>query len=309
MSCHTLTDLMSDPIVPRELEARIFELAALLWPRRVPVLMLVARRVRVWCAVCVRSSNPALNEKRTEPILYRTIVYAENQAIADIPFIATERELRAILARDRSVFLHTEYLFVGHWMNKTCARLIHACSRAHDVYFSQPFRVPIPFAGHALTRLRCSVAMLVLRNDQACYNTLTHLSITVDATFCVQFGAWLVQLPRLTHLAMCAWRAFEAEVLQWLPPTLEYLIILGDDDSVPSAAARDGVCRLYMRSREDRGHDWQHGRFQGNDFWWRAYIKNTEGIEPPSLVDWDRVERQCAAEDDAIWAGKPIRLC
>ncbi|KAF7367202.1 hypothetical protein MSAN_00980500 [Mycena sanguinolenta] len=82
----------SDPRLPPELERGIFEIAALARPAAIPVLMLVARRVRIW----------------VEPLLYR-VVFLKDVSMDNIGLpVFTAAALEQISHNLR----HVKYLFI-----------------------------------------------------------------------------------------------------------------------------------------------------------------------------------------------------
>ncbi|KAJ6458204.1 hypothetical protein C8R45DRAFT_1183648 [Mycena sanguinolenta] len=91
---------LDGPRLPPELERKIFEIAALTRPKRIPTFMLVNKHVKYW----------------VEPLLYR-VVFLEDRGI--LPVRAALRDLdlpafvpSAIQQRSHACFQHVRYLFI-----------------------------------------------------------------------------------------------------------------------------------------------------------------------------------------------------
>ncbi|KAF7341891.1 hypothetical protein MSAN_02044700 [Mycena sanguinolenta] len=268
---------LAEPHLPPELECRIFEIAALARPTRIPNLMLVARRVKYW----------------VEPLLYRVLFLASeprNYTRQSYGFpIITPNTLLQVIAEKPPHFLQNgvkRILVTGLVRSRQMEIILAACSHAFD-YCYCPRRERCTEALAQLHHLRrftiplhgflhcCSIDSThpVLAN-------ITHLDLRTDSTdseipiFATY--SWLSLVRSLTHLAINFAR--KAATFQTAPlcahPRLECIIFL-IDGILPPALWRLGDSnpiihddRFVLMVRNIHSYlNWLHHTDMGKDFW------------------------------------------
>ncbi|KAJ7628927.1 hypothetical protein FB45DRAFT_46137 [Roridomyces roridus] len=189
-----------DHILPAELECRIFAIAASTWPTRIPDLMRVAQRVKVWI----------------EPLLYRIIFLYHRPAVVDdlkLPKFSVDILRRAISQHPPDFFKNTtQHLFLGHptsgplLSSEFLDTLFTVCSNVTSVFLLwtlQPANIPALASLPSLRRLALDIKVgmsgipdpLIHR----LFRNITHLEVL---DFPVEHAALsLSQLPNLTHFA------------------------------------------------------------------------------------------------------------
>ncbi|KAJ7321089.1 hypothetical protein DFH08DRAFT_889920 [Mycena albidolilacea] len=111
----------SNPRVPADMEREIFEIAALARPTAIPILMLVAKRVKDW----------------VEPLLYRVLVIFiyYRQEMRGFPVITPEI-LQRVVATQPPQFLqnHVKHLFLKDLRSSELETILAACSGVTNLY-------------------------------------------------------------------------------------------------------------------------------------------------------------------------------
>ncbi|KAJ7810358.1 hypothetical protein B0H14DRAFT_1489140 [Mycena olivaceomarginata] len=189
---------LDDPRLPPELEQKIFEIAALLRPTRIPTLMLVCQRVKWW----------------VEPLLYRVVFLGDRYGDDDddvhshfgLPIFHghTPEEL----SHDR--LRHVRHLLIGIQVDQTARQnWLLACSNITTLYAF--FRVSstsgiLPCLS-GLTNIRYltidSAALLGSTVPSPLFHTVTHLEL-LDFTIASKDDICrnIALIPHLTHLAI-----------------------------------------------------------------------------------------------------------
>ncbi|KAF7341878.1 hypothetical protein MSAN_02043400 [Mycena sanguinolenta] len=114
----------SEPRLPRELECKIFEMAALARPTTIPKLMLVSSRVKYW----------------VEPLLYRVLVISSEKSDSahGFPVIANSGTLHRMMAPKKRHFFRNavKRIFVRggvsaaemEWILRACTHVFDCCA-------------------------------------------------------------------------------------------------------------------------------------------------------------------------------------
>ncbi|KAJ7658691.1 hypothetical protein DFH06DRAFT_1327257 [Mycena polygramma] len=268
-------DVALPSALPLDLERLIFEITALLWPRTIPRLLLVAWRVKIW----------------VEPVLYRTILlmdpwYYNSYPDSISPFAMAGSVLVSLLQRKpASFFRHSvRQLFLGYNdMDATgVAELLSVCSNVENLYLSTRTLATLPPLNMRLKRLHCRLGTLFdpqrVDSTHRMFASLTHLEIFDYWSAEIEAGVLLglACLPHLTHLA------FNDEEYLPICPTLlrastslrVLAIILPDPVAdigrYPYQFEQWGEqCgdRVVVLICEDFCEDWILGVQSGTDYW------------------------------------------
>ncbi|KAJ7131428.1 hypothetical protein C8R44DRAFT_978281 [Mycena epipterygia] len=254
--------------LPPELEREIFEKTALLYPKTIPGLLLVAHRVFTWI----------------HPILYRTLLIKTSSP----PLSAFMRIMRTMPANSSFFRNSVQNLFVHQtpWLAAELNLILASCPGITNFVMMSTNPSVLPWLENLrLERLAISLAQLF---DNGCLlNNLTH-PVFVHTTHLDLFDyvhnerarAWptLALLPALTHLCLhsCVHRVqlrgvlAECTRLQVLvnmhtTPEREWELAdicgkLAIDDPRFVLIALDISINAYAR-------DWEAGRHGKKDFW------------------------------------------
>lgn len=216
--CPTFVTHMPDPILPPELERRIFELRALATPVSAPILMLVAWRVKEWSVPIDRLLACFIDTRdfcRIEPILYRTIVRQSPGLVSGYgpPAFTSRESLSAtIRSKPRDFFrdsVRRLYLF-DREDKDGYNEILSICSRVETLWVRHD---GVDLSAHEPSTLKHLYTFYIpplLRSEPTApsdlFAQLTHLEITgrdpylsdpqIDA-----FGRHVAQLPRLMYIA------------------------------------------------------------------------------------------------------------
>ncbi|KAJ6474903.1 hypothetical protein C8R45DRAFT_1217277 [Mycena sanguinolenta] len=193
--------LSKTPRLPPELERKIFEIAALTRPKRVPTFILGAKRVKYWI----------------EPLLYR-VVFVEGRGMRaalrdlDLPaFIAG-----AIQQRSHTCFQHVRHLFIDCSVDDALIKnWLLACTGITNLvaHFECTPEVLLSLSGFANLRYLMinERAFLTVHNGADSVATvpspffpaLTHLELWGSGTGTLSHLYQTISLiPQLTHLAL-----------------------------------------------------------------------------------------------------------
>ncbi|KAJ7626056.1 hypothetical protein FB45DRAFT_1060589 [Roridomyces roridus] len=259
-SCEAMTSL--GPILPRELEKEIFQLAAYCDPLFVPTLELVAWRVKSW----------------VETPQYRIILlsnslmypHKERGRLASVPLSLLCDSVR--------------HLFLGYTSlsDSLGASILSTSTGVEDLWLSGPVTsLVLATVAPELKprRLHCNLTELFAEQPQVnfthgIFSCLTHVGIFIYGDVVSSWAA-LAALPCLTHLS------FDDESFFLLLPDIVeqckslrcIVYVLADsyalDDNDPDLEfAKDlrfvkMVCEKYVL-------DWQAGALRSEDYWARA---------------------------------------
>ncbi|KAF7362948.1 hypothetical protein MVEN_00646100 [Mycena venus] len=127
-----------DPMLPPELEHRIFEIAAIAHPDSIPSLMLVACRVKDW----------------VEPLLYRTILLSsEGRELSPSlgPPNLTDDMLQGLIKeRSPTFFFHIKNLFIDYTVDSSTVECcLAACTGVTNLFLQRS----LASADHVVQRL------------------------------------------------------------------------------------------------------------------------------------------------------------
>ncbi|KAJ6505292.1 hypothetical protein C8R45DRAFT_546872 [Mycena sanguinolenta] len=251
---------LGDPRLPPELERGIFEIAALAQPTWIPVLMLVARRVKCW----------------VEPFLYR-VVFLRGGGMVELHKLWLPRfnvdELDARFPNLR----HARYLFIDHvYVGGTALKnWLLACTGVTNLF----------------AHLRCTPEMLTSISG---FTNITYLTIDVRA-----LCGTAVPLPlflSVTHLELLDFSTQNGDVESVclnisLIPCLTHIALNMYLDTLLSHAALRAIAQLqcivflstaapsnnspllddrrFVCIEEGLGYynDWLNGAVFGEDYW------------------------------------------
>ncbi|KAF7333289.1 hypothetical protein MSAN_02423600 [Mycena sanguinolenta] len=191
--------MMLDPFLPHELEHAIFELAALTHPKRIPILMLVAHRVKNW----------------VEHLLYRVVIMMSTLPRRDLfnyPMLIPETLLNIIRVKPPEFLPNSvQHLFLNATIKRNELTAIYsACihvTNLVDYLCGSPQNPAFGRLSH-LRRLT-----LGLQDFLICYNMnhthptlrrITHLQLlsTWNHGSLAELTRCLPLVPSLTHIAL-----------------------------------------------------------------------------------------------------------
>ncbi|KAJ7656823.1 hypothetical protein DFH06DRAFT_1198679 [Mycena polygramma] len=229
------------PYLPLELERHIFELCALSRPVGIPILMLVAWRVKKW----------------VEPLLYRCLTVGYTQSMKGYPFLACRpfldnaiRYLRTVL----SVCTGVENLSL-------------ACDSddfaAYEILEAVAPALPLR---HLYADPRTLFSVLPSKNTL--FSRITHLEVTsLSDGICEE----LPLLLQLTHLAFDDDDFSACLALLKACQQLRVLVALSaPGQHYPGLAALVQDMRFVTMTRSSFLKDWQMGVHAGIDYWTQA---------------------------------------
>ncbi|KAF7368046.1 hypothetical protein MSAN_00870500 [Mycena sanguinolenta] len=246
-----------DPRLPPELEHRIFEIAALTWPRWIPTLMLVAKRVKFW----------------VEPLLCR-VVFLRGPKMDELRNLGLPTfTADALEKRDSTCFHHVTHLFVESFEDPVLEKWLLACPSTTNLFAqfdSSPETLPFLSRFTNIRYLAIDVqALLGTDLPFPLFLTVTHLELFNFGTD-AGAGAYrnIALIPRLTHLALnphldsclphaelCANTQLRCIVFLSVEASLHGSPLLRDD--------------RFVCIDEDVSYeiDWLHGAVFGEDYW------------------------------------------
>ncbi|KAJ7112706.1 hypothetical protein C8R44DRAFT_882459 [Mycena epipterygia] len=255
------------PILPPELERPIFEIAALSRPKAIPDLMRVAWRVKHWWGFSV------------EPLLYRTLVVKASPETTDLFPSCTAETFMQIACTQKVSFLRDSvrnlrvYSLVpehARTVLSTCTNVknLHICVRGGPAQHAFPAFDTMPLRHLYCDGLAefCDVTAFEPFLHPS-FHQITHLELD---SFAGSLNG-LLELPRLTHLALSRTRPINAcpQILATLT-SLRVLVIL-----CPPAARHHHVLAILAEDPRfvmmmPHAHDWQVGILTGIDYCLRA---------------------------------------
>ncbi|KAF7367201.1 hypothetical protein MSAN_00980400 [Mycena sanguinolenta] len=256
MALRVLSSTSSDPRLPPELEQGIFEIAALARPTAISVLMLVARRVRVW----------------VEPLLYRVVFLKEGLMDIGLP-VFTAAALEQISHNLR----HVKHLFINpRSVEKTdLEKWLVACTGITNLY----------------AQFGCTPKILPAISG---FTSVRYL--TIDARTLCGGDVPLPLFLTVTHLELLEWTSTTDSVDHICPnlsliPCLTHIALNGDLHTNLSHAALCAItqlqCIVFLVAEAPFGgspllddsrfvcieeglsfyNDWLNGALFGEDYW------------------------------------------
>ncbi|KAJ6505114.1 hypothetical protein C8R45DRAFT_894504 [Mycena sanguinolenta] len=252
----------SDPRLPLELERRIFEIAALACPTRIPTVMLVARRVKFW----------------VEPLLYRAVFLnysTTHQLLRDLNLPAFTAD--ALERRPSNSFRYVGHLFIDDAVKRpTLKSWLLACTGvtnlsawfncASDILPSITSLTNIQYLTIDVRALCSTTVPFPL------FLTITHLEL-FDFTRAAEDSVdrvWgnISLIPRLTHLAL------NPNLQHFLPHAalcghtqLQCIVFLSPRRSLDGSPLCDDSRFVCIDEDMDYYEDWLNGAVFGEDYW------------------------------------------
>ncbi|KAJ7662751.1 hypothetical protein DFH06DRAFT_1471509 [Mycena polygramma] len=175
-----------EPVFPVELEREIFETTALMYPKEIPSLLRVARRVLVW----------------VEPLLYRIIHIAGNPGMASALLSAMSTKPPQFFRAVRHLDLDSGDLGPG-----ASLRLFWLCNKIVDLIIrpnsTNPILLPI-LAQMRVQRLSMYLGLMFrgsINLQHKLFHSGTHLDI-FDRQGVLEALSDVPKLPALTHLCL-----------------------------------------------------------------------------------------------------------
>ncbi|KAJ7161899.1 hypothetical protein C8R43DRAFT_991716, partial [Mycena crocata] len=258
-----------DPILPLELERRIFEICAHLRPVSIPKLCLVAWRVKEW----------------VEPLLYRTIFISDDKPIEGRPSFTPTTILSTIETKTPAFFgKHVRNLLVFGGWDLPAKRVLPVCTGVDNLWIRCDLdRLVSVLESLSLRQLYADIRPLLsnLSPTHQFFSQITHLELIdeVDNPSPTNMGIWsgLPFLPQLAHLSFNDEDliAISTPLLQSCK-SLAVLVCLAADEYAVALDQRVLEARLPEEPRfvvmdcQNYHRDWQMGTHCGTDYWVRA---------------------------------------
>ncbi|KAK7025799.1 hypothetical protein R3P38DRAFT_2625992 [Favolaschia claudopus] len=256
-----------EPGLPLELERIIFEIVASSCPKFIPVLMLVAARVRNW----------------VEPLLYRVIycsASAAPPATTKFPKLDSKKLLSIIETKSPKIFHSVRYLFIEDLTEEDANRVIGACSNVYQLFeYYTPSHVDTFAALHHLRRLTIGLRQFLNRwrrrddwDVAHVFTQLTHIEfMNTDGNGDVLgLCSILPLMSRLTHISLNSFlNHISVDDTMREQKTLLCIIALvpkwaATADTHPLADDDRFVC---VQQHGSYRTDWLRGADTGEDYW------------------------------------------
>ncbi|KAJ7027328.1 hypothetical protein C8F04DRAFT_1122599 [Mycena alexandri] len=258
------TGLAPDPRLPLDLERTIFELAALSFPKAIPIFLLIAWRVKKW----------------VEPILYRVLIIApDTSGFSDYPVFSQEIILRKIsnpaLLQDS-----VRHLFMDDSTpSAELGKIILACSRVISLAYSSPEPSQDLFLHkdclrHLTISVDAFIACLLPESSRDdLLPNLTHLELLDTFGSLHEFelpadvSRPLALIPNLTHLALNGIQ-YNASLINLLRVDSRLLcIVLFCDGVNPDHPLSNDDRVVFVKQHADYRLDWVRGINTGESYW------------------------------------------
>ncbi|KAJ7831139.1 hypothetical protein B0H14DRAFT_3713999 [Mycena olivaceomarginata] len=259
------------PHLPPELERIIFVLAALARPKRIPILILMACRVKGW----------------VEPLLYRVVILSSSSALRkELGFpIFTVDILPRTIATKPPQFLQNsvQHLFLeAHLVPLELAAICAECNKVLNLFDCSTFAtLDLDILG-GLKHLR-SLALGLddflrccnIEGTRSLLGKITHLELfdTTGSERMENLAACFHLMPRLTHLALAS-ISFGVPLQTALRDNknIQWILFLVSDSVVPQEPESPGVLAEDDRFVcVDQGahwrQDWLRGADTGESYW------------------------------------------
>ncbi|KAF7359812.1 hypothetical protein MVEN_00706400 [Mycena venus] len=262
--------LTSSPLLPPELERTIFEIRALARPASIPVLMLVAARVKEW----------------VEPLLYR-VVYCVHATpllppaqLCGFPIFSAELLLRIIEDKPHDFLQRSvRHLFVENIPPTAVESILRACNHVTNVF---EYFTPTPHprtlrALQHLRRLTIGLPQFLQRftlddNAAEVFQKITHLEL-MDTYNDATIEDLCVRLRFMQHLTHVAVNSFSNDVLLYntfrSQQNLQCIVILIQNPvkTVDTHALTDDDRFVCIHQQTSYRVDWLRGADTGEDSW------------------------------------------
>ncbi|KAJ7617077.1 hypothetical protein FB45DRAFT_222350 [Roridomyces roridus] len=184
--------LLQQPRLPLDVERETFEWTAIAYPRSIPALLRVARRVRVW----------------VEPYLYRAVKVAPHP-----PYTIIEQDIVHPTPNSKSLNFYRQAVRHLYILDAPAAEVLRVCTHIQTIasFGLVAELIPVLACMKDLCQLSLSLRELFdgtvpscLPMHSHCFRTITHLDlhdvIDDDDSNILQL---LPTLPVLTHLCLC----------------------------------------------------------------------------------------------------------
>ncbi|KAJ7100908.1 hypothetical protein B0H15DRAFT_817655 [Mycena belliarum] len=179
----------TDPVFPPELERRIFETAASIYPGTIPILLRVACRVLIWI----------------EPLLYRVVVFNRlNGHFERVSAFMRKRNSRPpeFYHAVREMILHRS----GHWPLEVQRDVLARCTQLVGLCSTIPLGPTfLPVLG-AMHLRHLSIRLANLLDDQGlahpAFASITHIYIRERPYETDDICTQIPSMPALTHLSL-----------------------------------------------------------------------------------------------------------
>ncbi|KAJ7123486.1 hypothetical protein C8R44DRAFT_875677 [Mycena epipterygia] len=246
------------PALPLELEREIFEICALLRPKGIPKLLLVAQRVKEW----------------VEPLLYRTIVVeVEHSSRTPIfPHFTTTSLSSALESKNFHPDAARHLLLYAN--ARTYKDVLARCTGVENLWINDltdmaPLIAPLPLK-HLYTNLLS--LLRTLSPTYACFSRITHLEVMDDWEEAdSEIWSGLSLLPQLTHFSFnSSYFVPSARELLEISKSLAVLVFLESGQDPSPAAELSHDLRFVQMGFMDWFEDWKMGVHSGEDYWSRA---------------------------------------
>ncbi|KAJ7731918.1 hypothetical protein DFH07DRAFT_144855 [Mycena maculata] len=262
----------TDPAFPPELEHQIFKTAAILYPKIIPTLLCVARRILAWI----------------EPLLYTflRVHAAETKRAYD------DALLRALASKPRDFFpnvsrqmylTHFSWEFFGQrtpnvWSSAELERLLRMCPGITDLLFvGDLHKIPLILLLETMRPTRLAIMANItdkpLGFGLPFFQRVTHLhlfDINGDLDLGASWPQWpsVLRLPALTHFGVPCVGA--GPLLLARLPRLTVLVLYIDDAAGEAEIQNMRDPRVVIASAQDFLADWDLGARGHDDVWVRA---------------------------------------
>ncbi|KAJ7670101.1 hypothetical protein DFH06DRAFT_1321120 [Mycena polygramma] len=286
-------DAILEPALPSELEHLIFETAALLRPRSIPKLMLVAWRVKIW----------------VEPLMYRTIILSDSDdELYNLEKLIDENAYPLAIKSSTFLFLlqtkppsffknsiRQLHISDTHLNATQEAEVQSACSDVNNLWLADQLHTTLTTINMPLERVHCALYALfgtgAIDFTHRMFASITHLEL-FDVPERIDVEAWsaLSDLPHLTHFAFNDDRinAKDNRVVllmdDYLPMCLTLLqtwtslriLVLLYSRSLRTRTELEKAprlvedCRVVVMPCDEFLVDWIMGAYAGSDYWSRA---------------------------------------
>ncbi|KAJ6527039.1 hypothetical protein B0H19DRAFT_1385488 [Mycena capillaripes] len=253
------------PVLPRELERKIFEICAFSGPGSIPMLLSVAQRVKEWI----------------EPLLYHTMAVEYGLPISDFPTYRANVVISTIRTKPPSFWhggVRNLALFSANMYD--AAGILSVCTGVENLTLLYVHEAWIPLiASLPLKHLYacCYPLFRALTPGHQMFSRITHLEIDDSLHDPDGYGGRaLAALPQLTHLSfnysglipLCP------RLLEWCS-TLRVLVCLNEyalreNQTHATSLVRD--VRFVVMRLPNYVKDWYMGAQYGEDYWSRAEI-------------------------------------
>ncbi|KAF7317629.1 hypothetical protein MKEN_00850300 [Mycena kentingensis (nom. inval.)] len=290
----TISSEGSDPRLPRELERAIFELAALRRPRSIPVLMLVAWRVKEWL----------------DPILFRTLGIGPDSTPFKFPNTAVLRctftEFEMLARSHAAVGRSLRNARLWRLNEEQQHALLALTPNVENLYIYPSIQQRVsaaqaPLALVNLLRLSTGIFYLgyqfkTLAPTHTCLSHLTHLSVFLDQLFATtptnEIWRKIAALPALTHVANSTSSAANASVIISILASAERLRLIvfhalsPYEERVDSGPLRRGVQVVLLVSTR-RLPDELESEFRGAESMWERaerFLQGWAAMQDPDSI-------------------------